>query len=91
MCVAIAFYLSNNFVMVFQIFYRETLQNHLISTTITNGFLTFYLLNIGVLIGCLANTLGAESRGVAKPLNNDIYEDVRNLLAKYQTFKAWII
>ena len=91
MWASIASYLLYVVGMIFQIFYGDTVQNSLISTTITYGFLTFYLLNIGVLIGCLANTLGAEFQIVARPLNNDIFMDARSVLVKYQTFKEWII
>ena len=48
-------------------------------------------MNIGVLVGCLANTIGEESQRVARPLNNIIFEDARNMLTKYQAFKEWMI
>ena len=88
MWASIASYLLCLIGMIIKMFYQDTVNYSEISTLI---FFTFYLMNIGLLIGCLANTLRAESQKVARPLNSSIFEDARNLLAKYQMLKEWII
>ena len=91
MWISIASYLLFIIGSVITIFYQDAVNHDDISMLLTFSFLTFYLMNIGILIGCPANTLGAESQRVARPLNRNIYEDARNLLAKYQMFKEWMI
>ena len=87
MWTSIASYVLYLIGMVIKIFYQNTVNYTEITTF---SFITFYLMNIGILIGCLANTLGAEAQRVSRPLNSNIYEDARNLLAEYQMFKEWM-
>ena len=55
----------------------------MLSTIIT----AFYFLNIGILIGSLANTLGSECREITDQLDKNVFEAAKALLLKYRALK----
>ena len=70
---------------------EQTLTIMLYGPVIIYSFMVLYFLNFGVVLGCLASTLADEALDVMRPLSQNMYEDVRALLPKYQALKEYFL
>ena len=58
-----------------------------VGMTMTIIINAFYFLNIGILIGCLVNTLGSKCRAMTGRLDKGVFESAEVLLSKYRELK----